>query len=200
MSPVSRRAISHTVLIASLMIFAAIVAACAPVPAAQTSAPTQAAAATEAPAAPAATTAPTEPPATAAPAATDAPTVAPTEAPTATTEATTAPEPTAAPAATEATASAAPVSFSQDLMPLFEQKCVKCHGGSDGEKGDLNLTSHAKLMQGGEDGQVVMPGDAANSMLWKLVDEGKMPRRQPRLPQEQIDMIAAWINQGAQDN
>lgn len=199
MNPVSRSVTTRTVLIASLMILAAVLAACAPATATQVAAPTQAPAVTAAPAAteaPAATAAPTEAPATEAPAAT----VAATEAPTATTEATTAPEPTAAPAATEATASAAPVSFSADLMPLFEQKCVKCHGGSDGEKGGLNLTSHAKLMEGGEDGQVVAPGDAANSMLWKLVDEGKMPRRQPRLPQEQIDMIAAWINQGAQDN
>jgi mono/diheme cytochrome c family protein len=85
-------------------------------------------------------------------------------------------------------------------MPIFEKSCIKCHGGSDGEKGGLNMTTHAKLMQGGEDGLVVLPGVAANSVLWQLVDDGKMPRRQPRLPQEQIDLIAAWINQGALDN
>jgi mono/diheme cytochrome c family protein len=85
-------------------------------------------------------------------------------------------------------------------MPVFEQTCIKCHGGPDGEKGGLNLTSHAELMQGGEDGQVIAPGDAANSMLVQLIEEGKMPRRQPRLPQETIDLIARWVNEGAQDN
>ena len=192
---------SRRVLIGGMMlVLAAILAACSPVPAAP--AATQAPAATTAPAAteaPAATTAPT-----AAPAATDAPTAAPPTATTAPTEApaaTTAPEPTAAPTEAAAAApAAAAVSFSKDVMPVFEKSCIKCHGGSDGTKGDLDLTTHANLMQGGKDGQVVTPGDAAASMLVKLIDQGKMPRRQPRLPQETIDMIAAWVNQGAQDN
>lgn len=148
---------------------------------------------------------------TQAPAPTQAP--PPTEAPAAPTEA--APEPTAAlaeptmapaptemaAAPTEAPAAAeAAVSFSQDLMPVFEKSCIKCHGGEDGTKGDLDLRTYDAMMKGGKDGQVVAPGDHANSMLWKLVDNGKMPRRQPKLPQEQIDLIASWIDEGAQNN
>jgi hypothetical protein len=180
---------SRIVLVASMMILAAILAACsaAPAPPAGAPAATQAPAATEAPAA---TTAPTEAPA----AATQAP--AATEAPAATAVPTDVPAPTEAAAAPAAAA----VSFSKDVMPVFEQSCIKCHGGSDGTKGDLDLTSYDNLMAGGKDGQVVSPGDAANSMLVKLMDQGKMPRRQPRLPQETIDMIAAWVNQGAQNN
>jgi hypothetical protein len=147
------------------------------------------AAATQAPAttAPAAE-APTEAPTAEVAAATDAP----TEAPAATAAPTEAP--TEAPAANEA------VSFSKDVMPIFEQTCIKCHGGSDGTKGDLDLTTHANTMKGGKDGAVVVPGDAANSMLVKLIENGKMPRRAPKLPQEQIDLIAKWVNEGAQDN
>ena len=48
-------------------------------------------------------------------------------------------------------------------------------------------------MKGGKDGQVIAPGDAANSMLVQAIAEGNMPKRGTKLPQEKIDMIAAWV-------
>ncbi len=85
-------------------------------------------------------------------------------------------------------------------MPIFQNTCIKCHGGSDGTKGDLSLKTYDDMMKGGKDGQVVNPGDSKNSMLWQMVDNGKMPRRQPKLPQDQIDLIAKWIDEGAKNN
>jgi mono/diheme cytochrome c family protein len=153
---------------------------------AATTAPTEAPAATEAPTeAPAATEAPTE-----APAATEAPTEAP-----AATEA-----PTEAPAEAPAAVSDTPVSFSGDVMPIFQASCIKCHGGEDGEKGDLDLRTHEDVMKGGESGAVVVAGDAANSLLVKLITEGKMPKRGDKLTQDQVDLIARWVNEGAQNN
>jgi mono/diheme cytochrome c family protein len=137
--------------------------------------------------APAAPAQPTQAPS--APAATEAPVA--TEAPAA----------TQAPAATEAPAPAASaVSYATDVQPIFDQNCVKCHGGSDGKKGGLSLKSYDDLMKGGQDGQVIVPGDAANSMLVQAIAEGKMPKRAPKLPQAQIDTIAAWVNAGAENN
>ncbi len=158
---------------------------------------------------PAATTAPTEAPAataapTEAPAATDAPTEAPTEAPAATEAPTEAPAateaPTAAPTEAPAAVSNTPVSFSGDVMPIFQASCIKCHGGEDGEKGDLDLRTHEDVMKGGEHSPAVIPGDAANSLLVKLITEGKMPKRGDKLSQDQIDLIARWVNEGAQNN
>jgi hypothetical protein len=109
----------------------AVLAACAP------AAPVQPA---QAPAAPAASQAPA---ATQASAATEAP------------KATDALAATQAPAATEAPAAApAAVSFVKDVQPIFEQNCVKCHGGSDGVKGGLSLKTYDDMMKGGKDGQV----------------------------------------------
>lgn len=137
--------------------------------------------------------APTEAPA---PAATEAPTnVPPTSA-----APTTAPEPTAAPAPTEAPAATGGVSFANDVLPIFETSCIKCHGGADGEKGELNLTTYEKVMQGGEEGSDIMPGDAANSLLHQMINTGKMPKRASKLSQEQIDLIGQWINEGALNN
>ena len=108
--------------------------------------------------------------------------------------ATEAPKATEAPAATEVPAAApAAISYAKDVQPIFEQSCVKCHGGSDGKKGGLSLKTYDDLMQGGKDGQVIVPGDAANSMLVQAIAEGKMPKRAAKLPQAQIDTIAAWV-------
>lgn len=147
------------------------------------------------------TQAPAAPAATAAPVATNAP--APTQPPAATNApvATQAPAPTQAAAPTTAPA-AGPVaiSYAKDVQPIFDQNCVKCHGGSDGTKGGLSLKSYADLMNGGQDGQVIAPGDAANSMLVQSIMSGKMPKRQAKLSQDKIDMIAAWVAAGAQNN
>ena len=176
----------------------AVLAACAPAAPAQ---PAQAPVATEAPKATEAPVATEAPKATEAPVATEAPKA--TEAPVATEApaATQVPAATEAPAATEVPAVApAAVSFVKDVQPIFEQNCVKCHGGSDGIKGGLSLKTYADLMKGGKDGEVIAPGDAANSMLVQAITAGKMPKRGTKLAQEKIDMIAAWVTAGAQNN
>lgn len=172
-------------LFASMAALAIALAACAPTtpaaPAAQ--APAPAVVATEAPAA---TQAP-------------APTEAPTQAPAPTSAPTQAPEPTATQAAA-VPAQPAAVSFAKDVQPILEQRCLKCHGGSDGKKGGLSVKTFDELMQGGEDGQVVVAGDAANSMMVKAIVAGKMPKRASKLPQEEIDIITAWVDAGAKND
>ncbi len=159
-------------LLVALMILTAALAACAPTAPVQ---PAQAPATNQAP----------------------APTTAP--AATAATAATQAPAPTTAPAATAATAPAA-VSFAQDVQPILEQNCVKCHGGSDGRKGGLSLNTYDDLMQGGQNGKIVLPGNTANSPLVEVIMSGKMPKRAPKLAQSAIDTISAWVAAGAPNN
>jgi len=169
-----------------------LLAACGPAPAQ----PVNAAPATQAPAA--APTATTAPAATASLAPTQAP--AATQAPTLTQ----APAPTQAPAtqptATQAAAGSAAVSYAKDVQPIFDKSCVKCHGGSNGVQSGLSLASYADLMKGGQDGAVVIPGDAANSMLVQMIVSGKMPKRALKLPQAEIDTISAWVAAGAKNN
>jgi hypothetical protein len=62
------------------------------------------------------------------------------------------------------------------------------------------MKTHAAIMAGSKNGPVVTPGDAANSTMAQLVLEGKMPKRGPKLTPDQVQLIVAWINQGAQDN
>jgi mono/diheme cytochrome c family protein len=135
---------------------------------------------TETTAAPA-TTAPTDPPAT--------DTAAPTEPATAT-------EPAVA---TQPAADGATVSFASDILPLFESRCINCHGGQRTQEG-LDLKTHASVMAGSDNGPVVTRGDAENSLMVELVATQKMPKRGPKLTPDQVQLISDWVNQGALDN
>jgi mono/diheme cytochrome c family protein len=129
-----------------------------------------------------ATTAPTDPPT-----ATD--TAAPTDPATATEPAT----------ATQPAAEGASVSFTNDILPIFESRCINCHGGDRTQEG-LDLKTHASMLAGSENGSVVTPGDAANSLLIELIVNQKMPKRGPKLTPPQVQLITDWVNQGALDN
>lgn len=165
-------------------------------------------------AAPTATPVPTAVPATKAPAATTAPTAAPAPTatkpaaattapasiPTATTApATAAPTAAAAPTATSAAAPATTVSFSKDVLPIFQRSCIKCHGGDSTEEG-LVLKTAAQVIKGSNNGTVITPGKAAESLLVKQITSGKMPKRANPLPKAEVDLIAAWVNAGAPNN
>ena len=144
-----------------------------------------------------ATEAPTLPPTEEAAPATQAPVEPPVSTDTAApTEAAPATEPAAT---TQPPAQAAVVSFTTDILPIIQSRCVNCHGGDRMEKG-LDLTSHANLMTGSENGPVVTAGDAADSLLVELVTSQKMPKRGPKLTPPQVQLIADWVNQGALDN
>ncbi len=177
-----RRPIGSTLVLVVLAIgVSLVVSACAPA--------TQAPAVTQAPVAAQPTQAPAQAP-TQVPAATKPAEIAPTAA------ATQAPAPTAAPVA----AAPAAVSFAKDVKPILDQRCSKCHGGSDGTKGGLSVQTYDDLMAGGQDGQVINPGDAANSMMVQAIVSGKMPKRAAKLPQTEIDVISAWVAAGAKNN
>jgi cytochrome c len=98
------------------------------------------------------------------------------------------------------TAAAGEVSFSRDVLPIFEQVCLKCHGNGEKIEENLVLKTYADLMAGSDNGPVIFPGDPANSLLVQLITEGKMPKKGPRLLPAQIRTITQWVAEGARDN
>jgi mono/diheme cytochrome c family protein len=138
-------------------------------------------------------------PTTQPPTATSSPTVAAT-AP-ATAAATVAPQHTsesAAPTATPVTTGSA-VSYSRNVQPIFNQICVKCHGGEETKEG-LSLKSYAEVMAGSNNGSVVTPGDVVNSFLIEQVVSGEMPKKGPKLLPAQIRTLSDWVAAGAPNN
>ena len=99
----------------------------------------------------------------------------------------------------DSAAASGSASFAKDVLPIFESSCFSCHGGDKTEKG-LNLKTYASVMLGSQNGAVVTAGDAGNSLLFKLVSSGKMPKRGAKLTAEQLDVIKNWINSGAPNN
>lgn len=102
-------------------------------------------------------------------------------------------------AATQSAVEGATVSFANDVMPIIQSRCINCHGGDRIEEG-LSMNTHAEIMAGSDNGSVVTPGDAANSLLVELVATQKMPKRGPKLTPPQVQVITDWVNQGALDN
>lgn len=99
------------------------------------------------------------------------------------------------------------VSFVSDVQPIIARHCLECHadGKSGLEKSGLKLGSYDDLMRGTRFGPVVKPGDSLSSVLTMLVEGRadpslKMPHTRAPLPQESIDLLKAWVAQGAKNN
>ncbi|MDE0818446.1 MAG: hypothetical protein OSA92_12345, partial [Pirellulaceae bacterium] len=58
-------------------------------------------------------------------------------------------------------------------LQILRTKCGSCHNAKNPKAG-LNLTSLAGVLAGGESG-LAIDKDAANSLLWKMVDSKAMP-------------------------
>ena len=92
--------------------------------------------------------------------------------------------------------------FDEHIKPIFQARCVKCHG-DDSKKSGLSVATFAAIMQGGSGGASIEPGNADNSRLFKLITKAEEPYMPPSgdpLPPEQIELIRKWINDGALQN
>ena len=89
--------------------------------------------------------------------------------------------------------------FHKEVAPLLKEHCVKCHGGEK-TKGEFDLATREGLLHGGKEGVSIKPFDAAGSAMMKLVrheEEPEMPDNKPKLADDIIAKIAAWIDLGA---
>lgn len=86
--------------------------------------------------------------------------------------------------------------FNLDILPLFKNRCVKCHGPLK-QEGKLNLGVPAGITRGGESGAVIVAGQPTESRLWQMVDRDEMPEGAP-LSVEEKDLLKRWIAAGAQ--
>jgi len=90
--------------------------------------------------------------------------------------------------------------YTRDVEPIFAKSCYACHG-SKSQQGGLRLDAKATALTGGQSGKVILPGDAAGSLLLKRIssgdDQARMPMGGKPLPPEQIATIKAWIQSGA---
>jgi len=92
----------------------------------------------------------------------------------------------------------AKVDFGRDVLPIFRQNCVGCHGPAQATSG-LRLDRKSSVFKDGF--RRVVPGSSQNSFLFhRLIGSQygmQMPPAGPLRP-EQVATIKAWIDQGAE--
>jgi len=90
---------------------------------------------------------------------------------------------------------AAPVenpTYDANIGPILEPTCGVCHDAST-LAGGMDITTYAALMKGGKDGAVIVPGDAAGSLLVQVQSEQHFAN----LSTADLDLVKQWIDAGA---
>ncbi|MBT4692651.1 MAG: hypothetical protein HOB73_04840, partial [Planctomycetaceae bacterium] len=91
--------------------------------------------------------------------------------------------------------------FESKIRPVLVQHCYDCHA-ADAKmlRGGLLVDSRQGLLEGGESGPAVVPGEPEESLLISALrhDAFEMPPKQ-KLSQVIIDDFKKWIRDGAED-
>src|SRR5262245_55168137 len=93
------------------------------------------------------------------------------------------------------------VDFEQQIKPILELDCVRCHG-PEKRKAALRLDTRSGALKGGDNGPALVPGKPDQSPLYTStiapVDDDKhMPPKGEPLKKEQTEWLRLWIEQGA---
>ena len=94
------------------------------------------------------------------------------------------------------------VAYADIIQPLLQTKCYGCHGKNK-QKGKLRMDDIVRLMKGGKDGPVIVPGNAAKSEMVRRTslprddDDHMPPKEKPQLTEQEIALIHWWIVSGA---
>ena len=89
--------------------------------------------------------------------------------------------------------------FETRVRPLLIEHCFRCHGDKK-QWGGLRLDSREALLQGGESGAAVVPGQPGESLLIsavRQVDEDLTMPKDGKLSARQIADLVRWVEMGA---
>jgi mono/diheme cytochrome c family protein len=103
-----------------------------------------------------------------------------------------------------ALAAKAPVAVTEsDVLPIFQMRCVVCHGKRK-QEGGLDLRFQAARLKGGKSGPALVPGKPEESLILQKIVSGQMPP--PKLLIEafvrppssaEVEKLRKWIAGGA---
>lgn len=91
--------------------------------------------------------------------------------------------------------------FNDVVFKILDSKCIQCHNPTK-TKGELSLFSKDVILKGGESGEVLVAGNAHESLLYKqlllpISDEDHMPPEgKPQLTKDEIWLLKHWIDNG----
>jgi mono/diheme cytochrome c family protein len=89
------------------------------------------------------------------------------------------------------------LSYTLDVLPIFEVRCVACHGTAGG----WDASTWAAAVGSGDHAPVVLPGDAGNSILAQMMlgthPDGILMPPDGQLPDALVQLVIDWIEGGA---
>jgi len=99
------------------------------------------------------------------------------------------------------TAAAEPLSFTNDIAPIFVQKCLTCHG-PEKNKGGYRIDTFESLLKPGssKEASITAGKPEASALFRRLIatdEEDRMPQKNEPLPATAIARIKEWIAAGA---
>ncbi len=91
----------------------------------------------------------------------------------------------------------------KEVLPIFQTRCVTCHGKSRRE-GGLDLRTIASRLKGGRSGPALVPGDPEGSLLFQRLKASEMPppkllvKNNVKAPTDaEVEMLRQWIAAGS---
>ena len=90
----------------------------------------------------------------------------------------------------DATPLPAVVSYATNVKPIMDANCVSCHGAVPNFGAPNSLNTYQTVRQSIENGDLIQRINRQPS------DFMLMPQGGPKLPQNKIDIIQRWIDQG----
>jgi len=103
---------------------------------------------------------------------------------------------------TATVASAGSIDFAKQVWPIFEQKCIYCHG-PEKNKGKLRMHTEELALDGGDEGPLYVKGKSEESLLIKFIiteDEDEVmppPKEDKKVTEEELRILRQWVNEGA---
>ena len=95
----------------------------------------------------------------------------------------------------------AKVNFEDDILPLFEDYCIDCHG-PDKQKSGFRVDRRVHLLKGGDSGlPAVIPMNPGKSYMIEVIKsddpEIGMPPKGGKLFDDEVELLEQWIAEGA---
>lgn len=89
----------------------------------------------------------------------------------------------------------APPDFQRDVLPIFESKCLHCHGAKR-RGGKLDMRTLQALLEGGDTGPAIKPGNAKKSLLIELIHYKEMPPKKEKnfVTPAELELLRRWID------
>lgn len=94
------------------------------------------------------------------------------------------------------------IDFNTQVKPIFNKKCITCHGGVK-QKAGFSLLFREEALGNTKSGKpAIIPGKPGESELVRRINEQdpdeRMPYKHPALSSTEINILTQWIKEGAE--